>query len=78
MQVERYVSRTSHTIAAQVVYFRLHRKMTQAQLAEACGVSQPDIARLERQPDHKWTMPTLLMIAGALDMEVSANVIPKD
>ena len=27
MEVQRYVSRTSHTIAAQVVYFRLHRRM---------------------------------------------------
>ena len=46
MEVQRYVSRTSHTIAAQVVYFRLHRRMTQAQVAAACGVSPPDIARL--------------------------------
>lgn len=76
MEIEQYVSKTSHTIAAQVVYFRLFRKMTQEQLAEAAGMSQPAIARLEKTPDNQWTWPTLEKIGEALDVRVSVDMMP--
>lgn len=75
MKIEKYVSKTSRTIAAQVVYFRRYRKMTQAQLADATGIDQTTIARLEQTDDAHWAMPTLARIAAALDMRVSADLI---
>ena len=77
MKIEQYVSKTSHTIAAQVVYFRLYRKMTQAQLAAAIGTKQPAIARLEKMPDDKWSWRTLEKIGAALDVRISADIVPK-
>ena len=75
MEIEKYVSKTSRTIAAQVVYFRQYRKLTQEQLAELTGMDQPTIARLEKTDDLHWTMPTLQRIAEALDMRVSADLV---
>lgn len=75
-QIAQYVSEGSRTIAAQVVYFRLFRKMTQEQLAAASDMDQPTIARLEKTADIHWAMPTLAKIASALDMRVSTDLIP--
>jgi DNA-binding Xre family transcriptional regulator len=77
-EIECFVSKNSRTIAAQVVYFRQFRKMTQEQLAAAAGMDQPAIARLEKTLDIHWTMPTLARIAEALDMKVSADFIVGD
>lgn len=76
--VNLYVKNTSHTIASQIVFFRLHRGLTQKQLADLCGMKQPAIARLERTPDTQWTAPSLLKIAAALDVRVSADIIPNE
>jgi DNA-binding Xre family transcriptional regulator len=76
MEVEKFVSKTSRTIAAQVVYFRLFRKMTQQQLADAAGMEQSAIARLEQTDDAHWSFPTLAKIGAALDVRVSADMIP--
>lgn len=76
--IQQHVDRQSHTIAAQVVYYRLYRKLTQKQLAEMCGMKQAAIARLERQPDVKWTTTTLMRIAAALDVRVSAEICGKE
>lgn len=76
MEIAQHISKTTHTIAAQVVYFRRFRKMTQAQLAKATGIEQSAIARLEKTPDIHWTMPTLAKIGAALDVRVSAKIEP--
>lgn len=72
-----YVEKRSFTIAAQVAYFRKFRGHTQKSLALRLGVQQSQIARLENTPDAQWTWPTLQQIAGALDLRVSADLIPK-
>lgn len=76
--VDMTVKRHSHTIAAQVLFFRLQRGLTQKQLADLCGMKQPAIARLERQPDTRWNSKTLMRIADALDIRVSVDVIPNE
>lgn len=76
--VDMTVKRHSHTIAAQIVFFRLHRKLTQKQLGELCGMKQTAIARLEKTPDIRWTSTSLMRIAAALDVRVSVDVIPDE
>ena len=76
--VNIYVKENSHTIASQVLFFRIHRGLTQKQLAALCGMKQSAIARLEKTPDTKWTTPTLMRIAAALDVRVSADIIPNE
>lgn len=76
--IDMTVKRHSHTIAAQVLFFRLHRGLSQKKLGEMCGMKQAAIARLEHTPDVKWTSRTLMKIAAALDIRVSVDVIPNE
>ena len=77
--IEQFVQRdTSLTIAAQVVYFRQFRGMTQRQLADACGIEQSALARLERTPDSHWTATTLNKLAAALDVRISVDVVANE
>ena len=78
VRIQQHVDRQSHTIAAQVAYFRQYRKLTQKQLAELCDMRQSAIARLERTPDARWTVPTLMRIAAALDVRVSTEICGKE
>lgn len=74
MEIADHVTQRSHTIAAQIVYFRQMRGMSQEALARACGMKQSAIARLERTEDCKWTTTTLLRLAAALDMKVDVRI----
>jgi ribosome-binding protein aMBF1 (putative translation factor) len=59
----------AHEVALQVIDLREKRGLTQAQLAQRCGVDQADISRIE----HGSTSPTartLQRIADALDADV--------
>ncbi len=53
----------------QVVELREKHGLTQAQLAERCGIDQGDISRIERGATSP-TARTLQRIAEALDAEV--------
>ena len=59
-----------YSIAMQVVALREDRDLTQAELAERCGIHQSDISRIERGSISPTTR-TLPRIAEALDDDVS-------
>jgi transcriptional regulator with XRE-family HTH domain len=56
-------------IAEQVVEHRRLRDLSQQELAELCGTTQPGIARFERGVSPP-RVDTLLRIANALDCEL--------
>lgn len=53
---------------------RLHKKLTQAQLARRAHVSQPYIARLERREKTNPSLTVLQRLAQALGVPSSAVV----
>ncbi|MEI6725665.1 MAG: helix-turn-helix transcriptional regulator [Actinomycetes bacterium] len=59
----------AYGIAVQVIDLREKHGLTQAQLAERCGVDQGDISRIERGSTSP-TARTLQRIAEALDADV--------
>jgi DNA-binding XRE family transcriptional regulator len=59
----------AYDIAVQVMMLRDKHGLTQAELAERCGVDQADISRIERG-DINPTTRTLQRIAEALGAEV--------
>ncbi|WP_205857155.1 helix-turn-helix domain-containing protein [Phytoactinopolyspora endophytica] len=61
--------RQAHDIAAQVIALRLRHGLTQAELAERCGMDQGDISRIERGSTNP-TARTLQRIAEALEADV--------
>jgi transcriptional regulator with XRE-family HTH domain len=56
-------------IARQLVAFRIENRLSQAELARRCGVSQPAVARLERG-EHEPRLSTLRRVAHALDADL--------
>jgi len=68
------VQRDTFIVASQVRYFRELRGLSQQDLADACGMFQTAVSRLELTPDHKWTSGTLLRIAAALDLKVDIRL----
>lgn len=67
--VYRKVFEQAYDIAMQVIELREKAGLTQAQLAERCGVDQGDISRIERGSTSP-TTKTLQRIAEALDADV--------
>jgi DNA-binding XRE family transcriptional regulator len=65
----RKVFESACDIAVQVIDLREKHGLTQAQLAERCGVDQGDISRIERGSTSP-TARTLQRIAEALDADV--------
>ena len=59
----------AYKIAMQVMDLRNKHGLTQAQLAERCGMSQADISRIERGSTSP-TARTLQRIADALEADV--------
>jgi DNA-binding XRE family transcriptional regulator len=59
----------AYDIAMQIIELRESHGLTQAQLAERCGVDQADISRIERGSTSPTTR-TLQRIAEALDADV--------
>lgn len=59
----------AYDIALQVIALREKHGLTQAQLAERCGIDQGDISRIERGSTSP-TARTLQRIAEALDADV--------
>ena len=65
----RRIFAEAYDIAMQVIQLREKAGLTQAQLAERCGVDQADISRIERGSTSP-TTKTLQRIADALGAEV--------
>lgn len=66
---QRLVFEKVYAIAMQVVALREDRNLTQAELAERCGIHQSDVSRIERGSISPTTR-TLRRIAEALDADV--------
>lgn len=66
---QRKVFEQAYDVALQVIELREKHGLTQAQLAERCGVDQGDISRIERGSTSP-TARTLQRIAEALDADV--------
>lgn len=66
---ELEVFEQAYDIAAQVMKLREQNGLTQAELAERCGMDQADISRIERGSTSP-TARTLQRIADALDADV--------
>ena len=66
---QRKVFEQAYDVALQVIELREKHGLTQAQLAERCGVDQGDISRIERGATSP-TARTLQRIAEALDADV--------
>ena len=66
---QREVFEKAYDIALQVIGLRESHGLTQAQLAERCGIDQGDISRIERGSTSPTTR-TLQRIAEALDADL--------
>ena len=66
---QREVFEQAYDIALQIIDLRERHGLTQAELAERCGVDQGDISRIERGSTSP-TARTLQRIAQALDADV--------
>jgi len=58
-----------YELAAQIIRFRMNRNLTQAQLAQLVGTSQPAIARLESGSHKNVTLSFIYRVAKALDLQ---------
>ena len=65
----------ARAIALAVVRFRTDRGLSQRGLAAVLGMSQPQVARLEKG-DVNPTMDTLVRVAAGLGIELTINVTP--
>lgn len=59
----------AYDVALQLIELREHHGLTQAELADRCGIDQADISRIERGATSP-TARTLQRIAAALDADV--------
>lgn len=64
----------AYDIAMQVVELREQRGLSQAELAERCGVDQADVSRIERGSTSP-AARTLQRIASALDADL--RLVPR-
>lgn len=65
----------ARVIALRLVKFRAEHRISQTQLGRMLGMSQPAVARLE-SGEHVPTLPSLLRIADALDIEILVDIRP--
>ena len=65
----------ARAIAVAVVRFRTDRGLSQRGLASVLGMTQPQVARLERGEVNP-SMDTLVRVAAGLGMELTINVTP--
>jgi DNA-binding XRE family transcriptional regulator len=66
---QRKVFEQAYDVALQVIELREKHGLTQAELAERCGIDQGDISRIERGATSP-TARTLQRIAEALNADV--------
>lgn len=65
----------ARAIAVAVVRFRTDRGLSQRDLASVLGMTQPQVARLERGEVNP-SMDTLVRVAAGLGIELTINVTP--
>jgi ribosome-binding protein aMBF1 (putative translation factor) len=65
----------ARAIALAVVRFRTDRGLSQRGLASLLGMTQPQVARIERG-DVNPSMDTLVRVAAGLGIELTINVTP--
>lgn len=65
----------ARAIAVAVMRFRTDRGLSQRELASVLGMSQPQVARLERG-DVNPSMDTLVRVASGLGIELTIDVTP--
>ncbi len=65
-------------IAFQIKVLREKRGLTQKELAEKAGISQPNIARIESADYQSYTLKTLEKVTGALKARVDVIVVPEE
>ena len=65
----------ARAIAVAVVQFRTDRRLSQRQLATKLGMTQPQVARLERG-DVNPSWDTLIRVAAGLGIELNISVTP--
>jgi DNA-binding Xre family transcriptional regulator len=73
-KVEEYLNEMM--IEQKLAALRSQRGMTQAQLAQRLGVSQPHIAKLEAGRAKNIELHTLCRWATALDAKLTVDVVP--
>jgi DNA-binding XRE family transcriptional regulator len=66
-------SELARAVATEVVRYRAERGLTQAQLGELVGLTQPQVARLESGEETP-TLRTLAKVSAATDLEFLVNV----
>jgi DNA-binding Xre family transcriptional regulator len=75
LKVEEYLNEMM--IEQKLSALRVERGMTQAQLADRLGVSQPHIAKLEAGRAKNIELHTLCRWATALGAKLTVDVVPK-
>ena len=65
----------ARAVALRLVRYRAEQDLSQRGLAERLGMTQPQVARLERG-DVNPTLETLMRLAGALEIEFTIDVRP--
>jgi transcriptional regulator with XRE-family HTH domain len=63
-------------LAAQIYQTRTARKMSQTELAEASGIPQAKLSKLECAEVQSFTLATLLKLARALDVALNVSFEP--
>lgn len=71
-------SETQDDVAQQLRALRAKRQMRQADLAKQCKMKQSAISRVEQANYSRWSFPTLLRIADALDARVKITLQPAE
>ena len=61
-------------VISQIVELRQKLKLTQTELAERIGVSQPFIARIENDETSNLSLETLIRIVEALNAEIDIRI----
>jgi DNA-binding XRE family transcriptional regulator len=67
----------ARTVGLSIGTYRQRHGLTQTELGALVGMSQSQIARLERM-DHTPTFETLLRLCDALGLEVEISIGPRD
>jgi transcriptional regulator with XRE-family HTH domain len=66
----------ARAVAAMVVAYRADHGLTQRQLAERLGLTQPAVARIE-SGEHNPKTETLMLLAGRLGLDLTIRISPE-
>ncbi len=72
---QRKVFEQAYDVALELITLREQHGLTQAELAERCGIDQGDISRIERGVLAP-TTPTLLRLAEGLNARITLDLLP--